>query len=100
MVAVLTYDTALSGQRSLLSGSYFGFFDGGASTIVFEVRSAACQRLMPAHGLFATPLTPALVTSVIQSHTLVLGTGLMAGMDCGKQRCMAALPRHAGIARA
>ena len=37
MVAVLTYDTALSGQRSLLSGSYFGFFDGGASTIVFEV---------------------------------------------------------------
>ena len=43
MVAVLTYDTALSGQRSLLSGSYFGFFDGGASTIVFEVGPIFCS---------------------------------------------------------
>lgn len=47
MVAVLTYDTALSGQRSLLSGSYFGFFDGGASTIVFEV---CPEPAIPAHS--------------------------------------------------
>ncbi len=52
MVAVLTLDTFKSAQHALNKG-HFGLFDGDASTVFFEVRTAvSCWSTSPYHMLY------------------------------------------------